>query len=40
MGRSKAPAEAAATLGMDAYLGMKTGGVQKWMRSLRRVVRR
>jgi hypothetical protein len=40
MGRPAAPAEAAATLGMDGYLGVKTGGLQKWVRSLRRVVRR
>ncbi|MEJ2581941.1 MAG: hypothetical protein P8127_09980 [Acidobacteriota bacterium] len=40
LGRASGLYEAAVSLGLDGYLGMQAGGVQKWLRALTRVARR
>lgn len=40
IGRATAPTEAAVALGLDSYLGLKTGRLQRWLNPLRRILRR
>ena len=40
LGRAPALYEAAVALGLEQYLGVKAGGVQKWLRAVKRAARR